>query len=215
MEEILKNLDITDCPASLFFPGREFDLLKEIKKKLIKYAKDKTPENLRRIGQLINKILDPIENERRKNLEFINALQKEEISRLEKLRFEALKDEGFSVPPKYLTEEQIKEEASFREAKTVNQELFNTEGSTEVDLLSLHNTISGFLKWCKNGKISFSMTTRCHTCSHGESVSMILRRDQTFEEICQDVYNEDRKGKEAHLRRYEEYVKLAKKYKDT
>lgn len=66
MDEILKDLDLTGCPSSLLIQGKEIDLLRHVKNTLIKYAKDKNPENLRRIGKLLAKILDPIEEESRK-----------------------------------------------------------------------------------------------------------------------------------------------------
>lgn len=144
-------------------------------------------------------------------MKIISVLQKAEIERLEKLRFEYLKDK-YSSPPVFLTEEEIKKEASTRVTGYVKQELFSTEDSLTVDATLLHSTLSEILKWAKNATCHFSVSRGCETCGHGEIVKIILNRDQTFEELCQKVYNEDRKSKDVYVKKHEEYKKLAKKY---
>ena len=133
--------------------------------------------------------------------------------RLEELRFKTLTSTGYSNPPVYLTEEQIKVLASAREPGTIyNTRLFDLDLSCEVPAIELQETLNNLTTNYKDVKVYARELSGCSTCGDS-SIILLFDRKKTFDELCQEIYNEDRKAKEDHKKLHEEWKLLYRKYK--
>lgn len=213
MNEILKELDLSDLPKNLLEKGQEFALLSHLRTRLIKYSKSKKKEDLQRIGNYIKNLLNPLQELDTQIKKDIAAAQAKEKQRLEKIRFSTLTSLGYNNPPVYLTEEQIKVLASAREPGMVyNTQLFDLDLSVGVSATELQGTLTRLTTQYKDVQVSASVIKGCSSCGDN-SIALFFDREQTFDELCQEVYNEDREAKEAHEKLHEEWKLLYRKYK--